>query len=114
MKKLLLLKNHEYWKESSNLVDVYRHCKYTIRKIARFMANLETYSIFKRLKEPNFENHTVKITAMQISFSSTLKFLTRKIAERGSRVAMPMGTAKLFMALAAEIQLHGMKLRMFR
>ena len=56
LKKLLLLKNHEYWKESSNLVDVYRHCKYTIRKLARNMANLETYSIFKRLKEPTFEN----------------------------------------------------------
>lgn len=51
-----MLKNHEYWKESSNLVDVYRHCKYTIRKIARTMAGLETYSIFKRLKEPTLEN----------------------------------------------------------
>lgn len=56
LKKLLLLKNHEYWKEPSNIVDVYRHCKYTIRKLARWMANLETFSIFKRLKEPNFEN----------------------------------------------------------
>jgi hypothetical protein len=56
VKKLLILKNHEYWKESSNLVDVYRHCKYTIRKIARQMAGLETFSMFKRLKEPNLEN----------------------------------------------------------
>lgn len=56
IKKILLLKNHEYWKESSNLVDVYRHCKFTIRKLASSMAGLETYSIFKRLKEPNMEN----------------------------------------------------------
>lgn len=71
IKKLLFLRNHEYWKEPTNLVDVYRHCKFTIRKLARTMAGLETYSIFKRLKEPTLENTIQLVYRVENMFQAT-------------------------------------------
>ena len=58
VKKLLQLKNHDLWREPSNLNDLHRHCKFTIRKLTRQMANIENYSVFKHLREPTRE-HTL-------------------------------------------------------
>jgi hypothetical protein len=49
LKNLLKEKTHSYWQEKSTLNDLHRHCKYTIRKLTRKMANIDNYQIFKRL-----------------------------------------------------------------
>ena len=58
LKNLLKEKTHNYWREKTTLNDLHRHCKYTIRKLTRQMANIDNYQIFKRLKEPTRE-HTL-------------------------------------------------------
>ena len=57
VKQLLKQKKHEYLKEDSNMVDIHRHAKYTIRKLARKMSAVEGLATaFKKLKEPTREN----------------------------------------------------------
>ena len=58
VKRLLKQKNHELWREPSNLQDLHRHCKYTIRKLTQQMANVDNYSVFKHLREVDRE-HTL-------------------------------------------------------
>jgi hypothetical protein len=58
VKRLLKQNNHDYWAEPSNLVDLHRHCKYTIRKLTQQMANIDNLSVFKHLKQPTRE-HTL-------------------------------------------------------
>ena len=58
MKRLLKQSNHDYWAAPSTLVDLHRHCKYTIRKLTQQMANIDNYAVFKHLKQPTRE-HTL-------------------------------------------------------
>jgi len=53
LKILLKQRNNELWHEASTLNDIHRHCKYTIRKLTRQMANIDNYGVFKHMKEPS-------------------------------------------------------------
>jgi hypothetical protein len=70
VKKLLRQKNHEYWEEPSNMTDLHRHCKYTIRKLARRMAGLETNATFKRLREADRKNTTELVYRAELMFQA--------------------------------------------
>ena len=54
--KTLLKKDTEDWENKSTLADLYRHCKFTIRKLTRKMANIDNHQIFKKQKIENREN----------------------------------------------------------
>lgn len=54
--KTLLKKDTENWENKSTLADLYRHCKFTIRKLTRKMANIDNHQIFKKQKVESREN----------------------------------------------------------
>lgn len=56
VKRLLKQKRHDYWTEKTTLIDLHRHCKYTIRKLTQQMANIDNYGVFKHLKDPTREH----------------------------------------------------------
>ena len=70
VKRLLKNSKHEYWDEPSNVIDLHRHCKYTIRKLARKMAGLETNATFKRLKEPDRKNTTELVYRAELMYQA--------------------------------------------
>ena len=51
--KTILKKQNENWENKSTLDDIYRHCKFTIRKLTRQMAQIENIQIFRKIIEPN-------------------------------------------------------------
>ena len=57
VKQLLKQRKHDYLKSDSNMKDIHRHAKFTIRKLARKMATVEALgTTFRKLKEPTREN----------------------------------------------------------
>lgn len=52
----LLKQDTDNWENKSTLEDLYRHCKFTIRKLTRQMANIDNHQIFKKNRIPNREN----------------------------------------------------------
>jgi hypothetical protein len=52
----LLKQETDNWDNKSTLEDLYRHCKFTIRKLTRQMANIDNAQIFKKNRIPNREN----------------------------------------------------------
>jgi len=71
VKQLLKQKNHDYWKEPSNITDLHRHCKYTIRKLARKMASLDLGAMLKYHKEPTFENTIALVYRSEVMYQAT-------------------------------------------
>jgi hypothetical protein len=61
LKKLLKLKHIDIWKKSTIMQDLHKITRYTIRKLAYQMANIDNYIIFKRLKEPTYENNLMLV-----------------------------------------------------
>ena len=51
--KTILKRQNENWENKSTLEDIYRHCKFTIRKLTRQMAQIENIQIFRKIIEPN-------------------------------------------------------------
>jgi hypothetical protein len=51
--KTILKRQNENWENKSTLDDIYRHCKFTIRKLTRQMAQIENIQIFRKIIEPN-------------------------------------------------------------
>jgi len=49
--KTILKQETENWENKSTLNDLYRHCKFTIRKLTRQMANIDNRTIFKNQKK---------------------------------------------------------------
>ena len=54
--KTILKQQNENWENKSTLADIYRHAKFTIRKLSRQMALIDDIQIFKKIREPNIEN----------------------------------------------------------
>jgi hypothetical protein len=61
LKKLLKLKHIDTWKKSTIMQDLHKITRYTIRKLTYQMANIDNYIIFKRLKEPTYENNLMLV-----------------------------------------------------
>jgi hypothetical protein len=61
LKKLLKLKHIDIWKKSTIMQDLHKITRYTIRKLTYQMANIDNYIIFKRLKEPTYENNLMLV-----------------------------------------------------
>lgn len=72
VKKLFQQKNSDFWKEHSNIKDLHRHCKFTIRKLARYMAGLETLNFFQSTKEVNRENTQTLIYRCEQMFAAKM------------------------------------------
>lgn len=54
--RTLLKQDTDNWENKSTLEDLHRHCKFTIRKLSRQMANIDNLQIFKKNRAPNREN----------------------------------------------------------
>ena len=55
--KTLLKQDTEDWENKKTLNDLFRHCKFTIRKLTRQMANIDNLQLFRKTcKEPNKHN----------------------------------------------------------
>ena len=54
--KTILKQQNENWENKSTLADIYRHAKFTIRKLSRQMALIDDIQIFRKIREPNIEN----------------------------------------------------------
>jgi len=54
--KAILKQDTENWENKSTLEDLYRHCKFTIRKLTRQMAGIDNARIFKKSQTPSREN----------------------------------------------------------
>ena len=46
--KTLMKKETERWEKKSVLTDLYRHAKYTIRKLTRQLANIDNSQLFRK------------------------------------------------------------------
>jgi len=49
--KTILKQDIEIWEQKSTLMDLYRHCKFTIRNLTRQMANIDNTTLFKSQKK---------------------------------------------------------------
>ena len=55
--KTLLKQETENWDNKKTLHDLFRHCKFTIRKLTRQMANIDNLQLFRKTcRVPNKEN----------------------------------------------------------
>mmetsp|Transcript_35321 Transcript_35321/g.54072 ORF Transcript_35321/g.54072 Transcript_35321/m.54072 type:complete len:313 (-) Transcript_35321:394-1332(-) len=54
--KAILKQDTENWENKSTVEDLYRHCKFTIRKLTKQMANIDNHKIFKKNKQATREN----------------------------------------------------------
>ena len=68
--KSLLKHDTDNWDNKSTLADLFRHCKFTIRKLTRQMANLDNLQIFKKNREPTRENTLVMVYRAEILYSA--------------------------------------------
>jgi hypothetical protein len=51
--KTFLKKQNEKWDNKAILADLYRHCKFTIRKLTRQMANIDNHQVFRKNRKPD-------------------------------------------------------------
>jgi hypothetical protein len=56
LKKILQNQNHYLWGDSTNLKDLHRHTKFTIRKLTFQMANIDNHKIFRNKQSSTREN----------------------------------------------------------
>lgn len=68
--KTLLKKDTEKWEFKSNLADIYRHGKFTIRMLTRKMARIENKLIFSKNKEINKPNTLSMIYRAEVLYSA--------------------------------------------
>jgi hypothetical protein len=68
--RTLLKQDTDNWENKSTLEDLYRHCKFTIRKLTRQMANVDNHQIFKKNKIPNRENTLFMVYRAERLYSS--------------------------------------------
>ena len=68
--KTLLKKDTEKWEFKSNLADIYRHGKFTIRMLTRKMARIENIHIFSKNKEINKANTLSMIYRAEVLYSA--------------------------------------------
>ena len=68
--KVLLKQDNENWENKSTLEDLFRHCKFTIRKLTRQMAGIENAKIFKKNKLANRENTLQMVYRAEILYQA--------------------------------------------
>lgn len=60
------------WEKKDVLMDLYRHAKYTIRKLTRQLANIDNQQLFRKTcKEPNRENVLMMVYRAERLYEAT-------------------------------------------
>lgn len=68
--KTLLKQETENWEKKSTLSDLYRHCKFTIRKLTRQMANIDNLHIFGKKEQPTRQRTLLMVCRAERLYSA--------------------------------------------
>ena len=68
--KTLLKTNTDIWESKSTLHDLFRHCKFTIRKLTRQMANIDNRDMFRSHKKVNRKSTLLMVYRAELLHSA--------------------------------------------